>query len=460
MTKPTTPSTQPTSGHKAAAIILAAGKGTRMRSDMPKVMHALAGTPMLGHVITTARSAGLSPLSLVISPEQTQIRGYVDTHSPDIRIAQQTEQLGTAHAVLAARDALNDTASHLVVLYGDTPLIRPETITVLLAALTQDDRNAVAILGFRPADAGAYGRIVCAEDGSVEAIIEYNDANDAERAISLCNSGVMVLRGDVAWQLLDQIDNKNSKVEYYLTDVIALARRHGYRAVVRETACEEVMGVNSRNELAVAEHQMQQRLRERAMTEGATLIAPETVFLSHDTIIGRDTIIEPHVVIGKGVTIGDNCNIRSFSHIEGATIAAHASIGPFARIRPNTQIGEYAKIGNFVELKAAQIAADAKISHLSYIGDATVGESANIGAGTITCNYDGIKKYRTTIGAGAFIGSNSALVAPVEIGAGAIIAAGSVITENVAPDALAVSRAPQEIKDGAAERFRTKHKVE
>jgi bifunctional UDP-N-acetylglucosamine pyrophosphorylase / glucosamine-1-phosphate N-acetyltransferase len=241
MTKPTTPSTQPPSRHKAAAIILAAGKGTRMRSNLPKVMHALAGTPMLGHVITTARSAGLSPLSLVISPEQTQIRGYVNTHSPDIRIAQQTEQLGTAHAVLAARDALNDTASHLVVLYGDTPLIRPETITVLLGALAQDSRNAVAILGFRPQDAGAYGRIVCAEDGSVDAIIEYNDASESERAITLCNSGVMVLRGDMAWQLLDQIDNNNSKSEYYLTDVIALARRSGYRAVVRETACEEVM---------------------------------------------------------------------------------------------------------------------------------------------------------------------------------------------------------------------------
>ncbi len=444
--------------HHAAAIILAAGKGTRMQSDLPKVMHEVAHKPMVGHVLSMADTVGLSPLTLVISPEQTRVQTYARNLYSDTRIAYQHEQLGTAHAVLAAREVLQGFEGHLVVLYGDTPLIRPETVSALLETINRNRKNAVAVLGFRPTDAAEYGRLIVNAQGELEAIVEYKDATEVQRAVGLCNSGVMVLRGSVAWELLEQVDNKNKKGEYYLTDVVALARKAGYSARITEASPDEVLGVNSRIELAIAEASMQQRLRERAMLGGATLIAPETVTLAADTDIGRDVIIEPHVVIGPEVTIADNVEIRSFSHIAGAVIGEGAVVGPFARIRPGTSIGADAKIGNFVEIKKSDIESGAKISHLSYIGDATIGAEANIGAGTITCNYDGYKKYHTTIGRGAFIGSNTALVAPVEVGDGAMVAAGSVITENVEADALAVARTRQAHKEDWAKAFRDKHK--
>lgn len=446
-----------TLAHPAAAIILAAGKGTRMKSDLPKVMHKVAGLPMVGHVLNMADAVGLTPLTLVIAPEQTSVQTFARNLLPDVQIAYQREQLGTAHAVLAARDALKGFQGHLVVLYGDTPLITAETVNALLDTINRDPKNAVAVLGFRPADAAEYGRLVVNEAGELEAIVEYKDASEAERAIGLCNSGVMVIRGSLAWDLLSRIDNKNKKGEYYLTDVVALARAEGYKARITEASEEEVLGVNSRLELAVAEASMQQRLRRRAMLNGTTLIAPETVFFAADTDIGRDVIIEPHVVFGPEVSIGDKAEIRAYSHIAGTVIGEAAIVGPFARLRPGTSIGDDAKIGNFVEIKKSDIASGAKISHLSYIGDATVGEEANIGAGTITCNYDGYNKYRTTIGRGAFIGSNTALVAPVQVGDGAIVAAGSVITENVESDALAVARTRQASKEDWAKHFRDKN---
>ncbi len=447
-----------TLAHPAAAIILAAGKGTRMKSDLPKVMHKVANLPMVGHVIRMADKVGLAPITLVISPEQSKVQTFARNEIEDIRIAYQQEQLGTAHAVLAAREALEGFDGHLVILYGDTPLIRPETVSSLLDAVNRDRKTAVAVLGFCPADAAEYGRLIVNASGELEAIVEYKDATEEERRVGLCNSGVMVLRGNVAWELLSAIDNKNAKGEYYLTDVVKLARKAGYSARISEASPEEVLGVNSRVELAQAETALQTRLRERAMINGATLIAPETVFLSADTDIGRDVIIEPHVVIGPEVTIADGVELRSFSHIAGAVIGENAVVGPFARIRPGTSLGDDVKVGNFVEIKKSSIDSGAKISHLSYIGDATIGAEANIGAGTITCNYDGYNKYRTEVGQGAFVGSNTALVAPVKVGAGAIIAAGSVITENVEADALAVARTRQAQKEDWAKSFRDKNK--
>lgn len=442
----------------AAAIILAAGKGTRMKSALPKVMHKVAGTPMVGHVLSMAEEAGLSPLTLVISSEQESVKSYAKQANAEVRIVHQSEQLGTAHAVLAAREALSGFTGNLVVLYGDTPLIRAQTVSALLATLESDPKVAVAVLGFRAPYENAYGRLIVNAAGELDAIVEYKEATPEQRAVELCNSGVMVLRGDVAWDLLSSIGNSNAKGEYYLTDIIALARNAGYTARYTETWPEEVLGVNSRVELAVAEAVLQSELRLRAMENGATLIAPDTIYLSSDTMLGRDVIIEPHVVFGSGVTIGDDVEIRSYSHISGATIEKGAVIGPFARIRPGTTVGEDAKIGNFVEVKKSIIEQGAKISHLSYIGDATIGAEANIGAGTITCNYDGYSKSRTVVGREAFIGSNTALVAPVTVGERAIVAAGSVITEDVAADALAVARARQAQKYGWAEYFRTTHK--
>lgn len=441
----------------SAAIILAAGKGTRMCSNMPKVMHKIAGKALIAHVLSTAIEIGLDPISVVISPEQTSVQNHVRNLLPDTRIAYQSQQLGTAHAVRAAQESLKDFLGHLVILYGDTPLIKPATIQALIDALSHDAKTAVAVLGFEPDDPKHYGRLILNDARELVAITEYKDATEQERAIRLCNSGVMVLRGTSAWQLLAEIDNHNEKNEYYLTDIVKIARQNGFNAKVVMADADEVLGINSRYELAHAESVMQNRLRHQAMEKGVTLIAPETVFFCADTDIGRDVIIEPHVIFGPAVAIADEVVIRSFSHIEGAVIQSGAQVGPFARIRPHTVLGENTRVGNFVEIKKSTIEAGAKISHLSYIGDALVGEHANIGAGTITCNYDGYNKYKTTIGAGAFIGSNSALVAPVAIGAGAIVAAGSVITENVDANALALSRTQQSQKMDWAEAFRNKH---
>ena len=441
-----------------AAIILAAGKGTRMKSDLPKVMHKVAGRPMLGHVLHTADAAGLDPLVLVIAPGMHQVASLGHAFSEEVRTATQTEQLGTAHAVLCAKEALAGFEGNLVVLYGDTPLIRPETITALLDALNKDARRGVAVLGFTPEDAGDYGRLVVNDAGELTRIVEAKDASAEERAIRLCNSGVIALRGSVAWELLERIDNRNAKGEYYLTDVVEIAVRSGLSAVAVEADAQEVLGVNSRVDLAVADAAFQQRARHVAMLHGVTLQAPETVYFSADTELANDVIVEPNVVFGPGVVVGTRAHIKAFSHLEGCVVGEDAIVGPFARLRPGTNLGEGAKIGNFVELKKAEIGAGAKISHLSYIGDATIGDEANIGAGTITCNYDGYNKYRTIVGREAFIGSNTALVAPVKVGDGAMVAAGSVITEDIEANALALARTRQEQKAEWATGFREKQK--
>jgi bifunctional UDP-N-acetylglucosamine pyrophosphorylase/glucosamine-1-phosphate N-acetyltransferase len=437
-----------------AAIILAAGKGTRMKSALPKVMHKIGNFPMVAHVAHTAQEAGLAPLTLVTAPHMDKVVETVRMIDAEVRTAEQTEQLGTGHAVLCAREALTDFSGNLMVLYGDTPLITAETLMAMQECLLADAHTALVVLGFTPAEAGGYGRLVRANDGTLEKIVEAKDASPEERKISLCNSGVMALRGDIAWSVLEAIDCQNAKGEYYLTDAVQIARAQGYLARIVEADEEEVLGVNSRADLAVAEEIFQWRARDYVMAHGVTLQQPESVFFSADTDIAADVTIEPCVYFGSNVTIAEGATIKAFSHIEGSVIGAYASIGPFARLRPGTQIGESARIGNFVEIKKSEIEAGAKINHLSYIGDASVGEDANVGAGTITCNYDGFHKYRTVIGAGAFIGSNTALVAPVTVGDGAIVAAGSVITEDIKPDALALARPRQEQKDLWASAFR------
>jgi bifunctional UDP-N-acetylglucosamine pyrophosphorylase/glucosamine-1-phosphate N-acetyltransferase len=442
-----------------AAIILAAGKGTRMKSELPKVMHAIAQRPMVGHVIATAQQAGLSPIRLVTSPAQDTVISYAKSVDETIATALQTEQLGTAHAVLAAKDSLQDFVGNLIVLYGDTPLITAETLERMQACLMADASTAVVVLGFTPEDAGAYGRLIVNAENTLDAIVEANDATAEQRAITLCNSGVMALRGNVAWELLDAVDCDNAKGEYYLTDIVAIARSKGLTARVVHADADEVLGVNSRVELAQAEAIFQLRKRAALMRDGVTLHAPDTVYFSHDTSIGADTIIEPNVVFGEGVAIGEHTHIKAFSHIDGAVIGNGSVVGPFARLRPGTNIGEQVRIGNFVEIKKSEIEQGAKVNHLTYIGDAYVGENANIGAGTITCNYDGYNKYKTTIGKAAFIGSNTALVAPVSIGDGAVVAAGSVVTDNVEADALALARPRQEQKEQWAKAFREKNKA-
>ena len=441
-----------------AAIVLAAGKGTRMKSDLPKVLHPVGNQPMVHHVLETADAAGLDPQVLVIAPGMHKVASVGHHFSEAILSATQHEQLGTANAVLAAKPSLQGFEGDLVVLYGDTPLIRPETITRLLAALHADARCAVAVLGFTPADPADYGRLVLDAKGNLAKIVEAKDATAKEKDIRLCNSGVIALRGSVAWELLEKIDNRNAKGEYYLTDVVALAIAGGMHAIAVEADEQEVLGVNSRADLAVADAVFQTRKRHAAMLCGVTLQAPETVYFSADTELAPDVLVEPNVYFGPGVVVGSGAHIKAFSHLEGCVVGEDASVGPFARLRPGTNLGADVKVGNFVELKKADVAAGAKISHLSYIGDAEVGEDANIGAGTITCNYDGYNKYRTQIGREAFIGSNSALVAPVRIGDGAIVAAGSVITENIEDNALALARTRQEQKADWAKSFRDKQK--
>lgn len=435
------------------AIILAAGEGTRMRSQKPKVLHAVAGRPMLGHVLLAAAEA--ERVVVVVGPGRDDVAAYARSVRPDVTIAVQTERKGTAHAVLAAEAALADAAqaglNDCVILFADTPLVTSRTIAALRTALA--DGCTVAALGFAAKDPTGYGRLLI-EGGALAAIREHKDATDAERAVTLCNAGLMALDGQKALGLLKRVKNDNAQKEFYLTDVVALARADGEKtgAVIADEA--EVMGVNDRVQLAEAEAAMQTRLRQQAMRDGATLIAPETVHFWADTKIGRDVLIEPNVVFGPNVTVADNVTIHAFSHIEGATIGEAAQIGPFARIRPGSAIAARGKIGNFVETKNAKIGEGAKVNHLSYIGDATVGADANIGAGTITCNYDGFGKFKTEIGKGAFIGSNSSLVAPVTIADGAYVGSGSVITEDVPADALAVARGRQVVREGWAKRFR------
>lgn len=438
---------------RLVAIILAAGEGTRMRSAKPKVLHTVAGRPMLGHVLMAAAEA--ERVIVVVGPGRDDVAAYAKTVRPDVTITVQTERRGTAHAVLAAESALADAAAagfeDLVVLFADTPLVTETTITNLRGALAQG--CTVAALGFEAIDPTGYGRLIM-DGATLTAIREHKDASEAERAVTLCNAGLMAIDAQKALGLLKRVDNANAQKEFYLTDVVALAREDGDKTGAVLAAEDEVMGVNDRVQLADAEAAMQNRLRDKAMRDGATLIAPETVFFWADTKLGRDVMVEPHVVFGPNVTVADNATIHAFSHIEGAVIGEAAQIGPFARIRPGSDIAARGKIGNFVETKNAKIGIGAKVNHLSYIGDATIGANANIGAGTITCNYDGFGKFKTEIGANAFIGSNSSLVAPVKIADGAFVGSGSVITEDVPADALAVARGRQVVRDGWAKRFR------
>ncbi len=443
--------------NQVAAVVLAAGKGTRMKSDTHKVLHPVAGRPMLLHLLATLDTFKPEKKVVVVGAGREQVEGAVGS---DVKIAVQEPQLGTGHAVMAARGALSGFSGDVLILYGDVPMLSQATMQAMLDARRGENDNgqnpALVVLGFRPLDPAAYGRLVLARDGSLEQIVEFKDATSDQRAINLCNSGVMTVDGGLLFELLDEVTNDNANGEYYLTDIVGLARKRGLGAVVVEADEQEVMGINSRGELAVAEAVFQNRRRTEVMAGGATLIDPSSVFFSHDTVIGRDVTIEPNVYFGPGVVVGDHVRINAFSHIEGATISNKASVGPFARLRPGADIGSGAKVGNFVEIKKSTLQEGAKVSHLTYLGDAQVGAHANIGAGTITCNYDGFSKFRTEIGDGAFIGSNSSLVAPVKIGAGAIIGAGSVVTRDVSADALGVVRAEHREIGGWAAKFRAK----
>jgi len=435
-----------------AALILAAGKGTRMKSDLHKVLHPIAGRPMLGHLIASVDTLGAARKLVVTGAGRDQVERFVAPLGVDV--VTQEPQLGTAHAVQRGEAMLAGFDGDILILYGDVPLVRPETMTRMLDRLHAADAPVAVVLGFRPTDPLAYGRILARSDGVIEKMVEYKDASSEERAIDLCNSGLMAVRGADLWTLLARVGNDNAAREYYLPDIVMIAGAEGRRSAVIEAEAWEVAGANSRAELAAVEAEWQRRRRALAMSEGATLIAPETVWFAHDTEVGRDVVIEPNVFFGAKAVICDGAVIHGFSHIEGATVHAGAQIGPYARLRPGAEIGEGARIGNFVEVKNGRFGKGAKANHLSYIGDAEVGANANIGAGTITCNYDGFLKYRTVIGEGAFIGSNSALVAPVAIGDGAIVGAGSVITRDVEGDALAVARGSQAARPGWAARFR------
>jgi len=434
-----------------AAIILAAGKGTRMKSDLHKVLHPLAGRPMLGHLIDAVEALGGERTVVVAGAGREQIEQFALPLG--LSVAIQAEQLGTAHAVLQAQRALEGFEGDMLILYGDVPLVTTETMARMVARLHEADAPAVVVLGFRPQETLSYGRIL-AEHGRILKMVEHKDASIEERAVNLCNSGLMAVRSADLWRLLAKVGNQNAAGEYYLPDVVMLANEEGRVSAVIETDAHEVAGVNSRAELAEVESLWQTRRRARAMADGASLIAPETVWFAWDTRIGRDVTIGPNVVFGPEVAIADRVTIHAFCHIEGASVESGAIVGPYARLRPGAEIGADAHVGNFVEIKKAKLGQGAKANHLTYIGDAEVGAKANIGAGTITCNYDGFGKYPTKIGANAFIGSNTALVAPVTVGNGAITGAGSVITKDVPADALAVTRAPQKSLDGWAARFR------
>jgi bifunctional UDP-N-acetylglucosamine pyrophosphorylase/glucosamine-1-phosphate N-acetyltransferase len=447
----TTSNTPAASARTCLAIVLAAGEGTRMNSQKPKVLHEIAGRSMVEHVLSAVSAAGASEIAVVIGPEREDVASVIRKSLPAGRLFTQRERLGTAHAVLCAREALKEGAQDIVIAFADTPLITPDTFARLRAPL--ESGAAVVVLGFEAADPTGYGRLIAA-DGRLAAIREHKDATAAEREITFCNAGLMAFRGDRALELLDRIGNRNAKGEFYLTDAVEIAHGEGLPVVAITAPEEEVQGVNDRVQLAAAERIMQDRLRRRALEAGATLVAPETVFLSHDTRIGRDVTVEPNVVFGPGVVVEDDVVIHAFSHLEGAHVGSGSSVGPFARLRPGASLGAKARVGNFVEIKNADLGAGSKVNHLTYIGDATIGRDVNIGAGTITCNYDGFRKYRTTVEEGAFVGSNSSLVAPVTIGKGAYVGSGSVITQNVPPDSLALGRGRQSVREDWARTFR------
>ncbi|MES2136829.1 MAG: bifunctional UDP-N-acetylglucosamine diphosphorylase/glucosamine-1-phosphate N-acetyltransferase GlmU [Pseudomonadota bacterium] len=435
-----------------AVVILAAGQGTRMRSDTHKVLHPIASRPLLLHLLDRVDALGADKRVVVVGKGREQVEAAISGR--DVAIAVQAEQKGTGHAVQQAAGALAGYDGPVLILYGDTPFVEAETLRRMIDRLDGGDGPGVVVLASHPADPAKYGRIILGESDRIAKMVEYRDATEEERAVTLCNSGMMAVRAADLFRWLGEVGNDNAAHEYYLPDIVNVAAAEGREAVVIEGDPYEAAGVNSRAELAHLELEWQRRRREQVLDEGATLIDPESVWFAYDTRLGRDVTVEPHVVFGPGVAVADGATIHAFSHIEGATIGMRASIGPFARIRPGTRLAANTKVGNFVELKKADVAEGAKVNHLSYVGDASVGARANIGAGTITCNYDGFGKYRTVIGAGAFIGSNTALVAPVTVGEGAIVGAGSVITEDVEPDSLAVERSEQKGLAGWARRFR------
>lgn len=423
-------------------IILAAGKGTRMKSDLPKVMHKVANREMLNLVIDEAKTLNPQNITIVISSEMTKFKPQtLKTHSEvTINFVEQKKRLGTGHAVSTALKNISNLGQKLLILYGDTPLVSQNSLKQMIEKITN---SSLCILGFDDFSKNSYGRLVVDNQGNLEKIVEFKDATKEEKSISLCNSGVIAVDGTKISDLLSKIDDNNASKEFYLTDIVAIAKNSNLNCSFIKTNIDEVLGANSRSDLAQLEQIKQQQLRQKMMALGVTLIDPKTVYFSYDTDIANDVIIEPNVYFGSQVKIGKDVTIKSFSHIEGATINNNSTIGPFARIRPNTNIASDVKIGNFVEVKKSQINEGAKISHLSYIGDSEIGQETNIGAGTITCNYDGYNKFKTKIGKNVFIGSNSALVAPIDIADGAVIGAGSTITKNVEADDLAVSRAKQ-----------------
>jgi bifunctional UDP-N-acetylglucosamine pyrophosphorylase / glucosamine-1-phosphate N-acetyltransferase len=433
-----------------AAIILAAGKGTRMKSDLHKVLHPIAGRPMLMHLMDAVDALSPAKKVVVVGSGKEQLEAALASSA---ELAVQEPQYGTGHAVQQAEGALAGFDGDVLILYGDVPFVPTATMQAMIDRLNVADAPAVVVLAFEPDDTQSYGRVITEGDRILK-MVEHKDATDAERACRLCNSGLMAVKARDLFGLLARVTDDNAAKEFYLVDIVNIANADGRMCAVVKTDPFDVAGINSRAELAQMEGQWQQRRRRKAMDDGASLIAPKTVWFAYDTVVGRDVLIEPNVFFGPGVTIADHAKIRSFCHIEGASIGAGAEVGPYARLRPGAVLGEKSKIGNFVEVKKATLGKGAKANHLSYIGDAEVGAGANIGAGTITCNYDGYFKYKTVIGEGAFIGSNSALVAPVTIGAGAIVGAGSTVTADVSADALALVRPEQREKSGWAKRFR------
>jgi bifunctional UDP-N-acetylglucosamine pyrophosphorylase/glucosamine-1-phosphate N-acetyltransferase len=434
-----------------AAIILAAGKGTRMKSDTHKVLHPIAGRAMIDHLMASVGELEPKEQVVVVGAGREQLEAALGTRATTCL---QEPQLGTGHAVQMAEDALSSFSGDVLILYGDVPFVSAKTMRAMIERLNADDAPAVVVLGFEPEDALQYGRVIADNAGAISKMVEFKDASEAERACRICNSGLMAAKSDDLFKLLARVGNDNAQEEYYLPDIVNIAIGDGRTcAVVITDNPDEVAGINSRAELADAEGRWQAERRLRAMADGVTLKAPDTVYFSHDTVLGRDVVVEPHVVFGPGVTVADGVHIKSFTHIEGATLGKAVQAGPFARLRPGAVLEEDAFIGNFVEMKKATLGKGAKASHLSYIGDATVGAKANIGAGTITCNYDGYFKYQTVIGERAFIGSNSALVAPVNIGADAIVAAGSTVSRDVGAGELRMVRAEQLVKQGWADRF-------
>lgn len=434
-----------------AAVILAAGKGTRMKSSLHKVLHPIAGRPMLDHLMASVAALEPARQVVVVGSGREQLEAALGDRA---QTCLQEPQLGTGHAVQQAEAALAGFGGDVLVLYGDVPFVRPETMQRMLDRLHAPDAPAVVVLGFEPDDTLQYGRVIADDQGRIRKMVEHKDASEAERACRLCNSGLMAARAADLFGLLARVGNDNAQGEYYLVDVVNVANADGrHSAVVVTDEPDEVQGINSRGELAQAEARWQRLKRDAMMAGGVSLVAPETVFFSHDTQIAADVSVEPHVVFGPGVHIASGARIRAFSHLEGATVGEGCEVGPYARLRPGSVMEQGSKVGNFVEMKKATLGPGAKANHLTYLGDAEVGAGANIGAGTITCNYDGYFKYKTVIGERAFIGSNSALIAPVTIGADAIVAAGSAVSRDVAPGELRMVRGEQLVKDGWADRF-------